>query len=211
MQGTPLAIEGLGVVSSLSSPALWLAAVSPAAWEAERAEGTARASARVRVQLVRQRLLARLPLHAGERRSLGSERIALTRVSLSDAPQVTIHETGPHERPAVHYDQSAWSGSAETAYAYYAFHEPASGELIGAAFYDSGASNVPPVAGGLRIEHFRAAVAWPTGDRWRAASTQLAWLSGAELVKVEVTVVAEGERTVELPELRLPALPPAVR
>jgi hypothetical protein len=211
-QGEPLPIEGLGVVSNLSAKPLWLAAVSPATWEAEQTEGTARANARVSAQLVRQRLLARLPLHAGERRSLGSERIALTRVSLSDAPQVTIHEAGPHERPAVRYDGFAWYGSTETAYAYYAFHNPASGELIAAAFtYDGGASSVPPVAGGLRIEHFRAGVAWPAGDRWRTASAQLAWLSGAELVKVEVTVVAEGERTVELPELRLPALPPAAR
>jgi hypothetical protein len=164
----------------------------------------------VRLQLVRERLVARLPLRTGARWSSASERIVLPEIALLTAPQVTIHETGPLWGSNVHEDTPGWFDPGETEYCYYAFHNASSHELVRARF-GAGPRNIPPLAGGLRVLHFAASVAWPTSARWREPSAQLAWLDGAELVKIEATVVAEGDRTVELHDLRLPAMPASSR
>ena len=211
--GERLSVDGLGAVASLSlAPSAWVAAVSPEVWQEEHASaGVGSAIAHARLQLVRQRLVARLPLRASERWSSGSERILLLRVTVDDAPRVLVHETGPLGRTPTREEGRPWMDDG-ACLRFYAIHNPVSHELIGVRRLGGWAPrSIPPVAGGLQIEDFDLELVWPNNERWRERSARRAWVQGAELVKIEETVVAEGERTVELPELRLPAPPPSLQ
>jgi ABC-2 type transport system ATP-binding protein len=210
--GERLSVDGLGAVARLSlPPSAWVAAVSPAVWQEEHASaGVGSAVAHARLQLVRQRLVMRLPLRARESWRSGSERILLLRVTMDDALRVLVHETGPLGRTPTREEGRPWNDDG-ACLRFYAIHNPVSHELIGVRWLGGWAPrNVPPVAGGLQIEDFDLELVWPKNERWRERSARHAWLQGAELVKIEETIVAEGERTVELPELRLPAPPPSL-
>jgi hypothetical protein len=202
--GERLTVQGLGTVSNLRSSVIHAAAVSPGTWESERGSGgTARATARVRLLLTRHRLVARMPLRADAHWRSGSERILLKGLSLLEPVRVRVHETGLYPGVALHVDLPPRDGVGGT-YRYYAFHSPSTHELLAARF-GAAPSNVPPVASGLRLMSFDVEPLWPNDGRWRDPSARTDWLAGAELLKIEATVVAAGERTVELTGLRLPA------
>ena len=208
--GERMGIEGLGPVSHLSLPPVaWAAGVSRTTWTEELAGGGAgSAVAHARLQLVRNRLLLRLPVRVGERWRSGSERIELLRVTTEETPRVLVHETGPRLRTPTR----EWTPRNEGTRRYYAFFNPASHELMSVRWLGGwNPRNIPPVAGGLQIEDFDLELVWPNNERWRERSARAEWLRGAELVKIEETVVAEGDRTVELPQLRLPEMPPGLR
>ncbi len=194
-----MTIEGLGTVASLTGGAVWIAAVPT---NADRPAGPVTAKARVWLLLFRDRVSARLPLRAGASWQDRTERIVVERVALEDVDtsSVELRESGVSERITSLFPRPDVPGSRSL----WAFYNAGRGELLRSVFWPSSSQLLPPAARGLGIGRVQVRAEWPAGAPERAARE--AWLRGAELVKLEETCVAQGERTIVVPGLQLPTI-----
>ena len=87
---------------------------------------------------------------------------------------------------------------------YYALYNSSRQELLRFRAGYPWPMSIPLAARGLQINRYHFELTWPEADRWHARTTRRAWLREAELVKIEVELVAAGERTLEVTDLRVP-------
>lgn len=202
----PLMVAGLGEVTNLTPEApLWLAAVSPRTWgEAATAGQAGVASPTVELRLVHARALARMALQRDAHSEVGSERIVVTEASAAEG-RVVVHEFGLGARLGLgRLNGPVWRELVNLRY--YAFYNSGRRELIAARPVSGRILVTPATAAGARIERYGLELETPF-----VAADHFAWLAGAELVKIEETAVAQGERRLQGRPLLLGPAPPDLR
>jgi hypothetical protein len=201
-------ITGLGRVAATSiSRTAWLAAVDPSALEGGLAAASA-ATIRVQVVIVRERLRSRLPLRVGARWDGPSEHVIVKAAEVDDTAVLDLVESRYRQRvlepegPASELSMGGWN---QPGAGFYALYNSSRKELLRFRIAYPWPMAIPLAAGGLQIDRLHLEVRWPEADRWHAASMRRAWLHEAELVKIDEELVAAGERTLEVTDLRVPA------
>jgi hypothetical protein len=106
------------------------------------------------------------------------------------------------EGPASELSMGGWN---QPGAGFYALYNSSRKELLRFRIAYPWPMAIPLAAGGLQIDRLHLEVRWPEADRWHAASMRRAWLHEAELVKIDEELVAAGERTLEVTDLRVPA------
>jgi hypothetical protein len=203
-----IVIAGLGRVTATSaSRTAWLAAVDPRALEGGSGAAVA-ATTRVQVVVVRERLRSRLPLRVGARWDGPSEHVVLRAVDVDDTATLDLVESRYRQRviePEGTASERSLGGWDQTGAGFYALFNSSRQELLRFRIAYPWPMAIPVAAGGLQINRYHLELTWPEADRWHAVSMRRAWLHEAELVKIDEELVAAGERTLEVKDLRLPA------
>ena len=201
-------ITGLGRVTATSiSRTAWLAAVDPRALEGGSGAAVA-ATTRVQLVVVRQRLRSRLPLQVGAHWDGPSEHVVVKAVDVDDTAVVDLVESRYRQRviePEGTASELSMGGWDQPGAGFYALYNNSQKELLRFRITYPWPMVIPLAAGGLQINRYHLELTWPEADRWHAASMRRAWLHEAELVKIDEELVAAGERTLEVKDLRLPS------
>jgi hypothetical protein len=201
-------ITGLGRVTATSaSRTAWLAAVDPRALEGG-SRAVVAATTRVRVVVVRERLRSRLPPRVGARWDGLSEHVVVKAADVDDTAVLDLVESRYRQRvlePEGTASELSMGGWDQPGAGFYALYNSSRKELLRLRVAYPWPMAIPAAARGLQINRYHLELRWPEAARWHEPSMRRAWLHDAELVKIDEELVAVGERTLEVNDLRLPS------